>query len=383
MTLESEQNKRAGEPRHPRLVPRRTSPRSPDRRYYLAAALGVLAVILLIANLSWRPAPTSSVSQEAEQPGTRLWNAAAQALLDAGVKPEWMRRQGNVLEVRVPPEVPLPVLNSAVQAALRQCGGEILMAKEELMPAKVELIFGFQHEPVGKVDIARSNSRAGAKPVQVAIVVDDFGYRIDDDIKQLLALQVPLTIAVIPGLKRSGQAATMAVISKKELIIHMPMEPVSGRVEDNGFAIYTALPDDEIQARVDRAFDLLPAARGMNNHEGSKATADSRTMRAVMRALKRHGAFFIDSRTTKQSRAYAVAREAGVPCRLSDGFLDARDDEKWIRQKIWNLIGQAPAGSKRLVICHPRKTTIKVLLDMIPKLVDQGVKFVYASEIVR
>ncbi|NOZ56140.1 MAG: divergent polysaccharide deacetylase family protein [Calditrichaeota bacterium] len=382
MTLEPGQGPGAGGPRHPRLVPQRAPRRTVDRRYVAVAALAALAVLLFILNLSWRPGPPTEGPVE---PGdqAKLWNAAAGALLKSGVKPEWMRRQGDELRVEVPPGVALQVLNFAVQAALREEGAEILVAKEELVPAKVELIFGLNNQPVGRVNIVESSSARAGKPVRVAIVVDDFGYRLDDDIKQLLALQVPLTIAVIPGLKKSGQAATMALISHKELIIHMPMEPVSGRVEDNGFAIYTTLPDDEIQARVEKAFDLLPAAKGMNNHEGSKATADDGTMRAVMRALKRHGAFFIDSRTTKQSRAYAIAKEVGVPCRLSDGFLDARDDEKWVRNKMWELIGRAPAGSKRLVICHPRKTTIKVLLDMIPKLAEQGVKFVYASEIVR
>ncbi len=382
MTLEPGQRGARGGPRHPRLVPQKPPRRPTDRRLVATVVLAVLAVVLFVLNLSWRPEPAAERNAEPHDQA-KLWNAAAQALLKSGVRPEWMRRQGDELRVEVPPGTALQVLNFAVQAALRQQGAEILVAKEEFVPAKVELIFGLKDEPVGRVNILESSSGRAGKPVRVAIVVDDFGYRLDDDIKQLLALQVPLTIAVIPGLKKSGLAATMALISHKELIIHMPMEPLSGRVEDNGFAIYTTLPEDEIQARVNRAFDLLPAAKGMNNHEGSKATADDGTMRAVMRALKRHGAFFIDSRTTKQSRAYAIAREIGVPCRLSDGFLDARDDEKWVRNKMWELIGRAPAGSKRLVICHPRKTTIKVLLDMIPKLVDQGVKFVYASEIVR
>ena len=91
-----------------------------------------------------------------------------------------------------------------------------------------------------------------------------------------------------------------------EVLVHLPMGPKDG-ASSGVNAILVGLNDEEIRRRVRRALQSVPHARGINNHMGSKATADKRVMRLVLSELKDHNLFFLDSRITASSVAYQLA----------------------------------------------------------------------------
>ncbi len=356
--------------------------RAGDQRgkWVLVVVLTVTAALLWAAN--WRLSQPEQDGQVRSERASAFW-ASVQSVLDSlALGPVGATRRGDVVRLELPPAVPLQLVHSRLERALRGAGAEILLAKEDMMPPRLKLVFGEGGEACGTVIIERSRTTGGEAPA-VALVIDDLGYGMSRRLKNFLALPYKYTVAVIPGLKRSAEAAELAGALGKEVIVHMPMEPEKGEVEDNGFAVYTSLPRDEIAARVRKAIDAVPNAKGMNNHEGSKATTDLATMDAVMQELRRAGLYFLDSRTSLQSRAYAAARRAGVPALRSSGFLDAKDDETWIRKKFWELLGKAVPGSGVVMIAHPREKTLKVLMDLLPQVAEQGVRFVYASELAR
>ena len=66
--------------------------------------------------------------------------------------------------------------------------------------------------------------------------------------------------------------------------------------------ITTTMSDNEIRSEVEAAIAAVPGAIGVNNHMGSKATADSRVMQTVLGAVWDAGLIFLDSRTTPDSR---------------------------------------------------------------------------------
>jgi len=155
-----------------------------------------------------------------------------------------------------------------------------------------------------------------------AIVIDDFGNAMKGT-KEMLALPYPLTAAVMPFLTTSKQDAENAFRSGKEVIVHLPMEPVKGNPKWLGpGAIFTNLSDDEIRKRVNAAIDDIPHAIGINNHMGSKATGDARVMRIILEECKKRNLFFVDSHTNYRSVACRTAEELGVPCIENELFLD-------------------------------------------------------------
>src|SRR6202012_139279 len=66
----------------------------------------------------------------------------------------------------------------------------------------------------------------------------------------------------------------------------------------------------------------VPTAAGVNNHEGSRGTADPVLMAELMPVLGRRHLFFVDSRPTAATVAYDAAIRAGVPAASRNVFLD-------------------------------------------------------------
>lgn len=239
--------------------------------------------------------------------------------------------------------------------------------------------------------IARASTRPArvGQAGRVAIVIDDLaGPAEKTGAEALFHLGFPVTVAVLPHYPSSWQLAKRAHRAGMEVLVHMPMEP-EGKVPPAALgrgALLTTLPASEIKERVRRAIDSVPYAAGMNNHMGSRATADRRVMRAVMEVLKERGMFFVDSRTTGHSVALEVAREVGVPCLQSDFFLDDVEDEDYIRKRLYDVAARARARGRATAIGHVGHAvadTVAVMEAMKEELKLQGIKFVHVSELIR
>ena len=122
-------------------------------------------------------------------------------------------------------------------------------------------------------------------------------------------------------------------------------------------------------------------ARGVNNHMGSRATADRRVMTAVLGALP-HGMYFIDSRTTAASLGEALARQMNIGTAARNVFLDDVPNEEAIRRQLRELEHEAAARGVAVGIGHMYPATIKVLTHDAPLLRASGIRFRRASEVV-
>lgn len=157
---------------------------------------------------------------------------------------------------------------------------------------------------------------------RVAIVIDDFGNSMKGT-QQMLDLPIKLTVAVMPFLSSTKKDAEEAFAKGHDVIVHLPMEPMRGKPSWLGpGAITTQMTDEQIRQKVEAAIAAVPHAVGMNNHMGSRATADERVMRAVLQVCKEKGLFFLDSRTSWHTKVPKVAKELNVPLLQNDVFLD-------------------------------------------------------------
>ncbi|WP_134701688.1 divergent polysaccharide deacetylase family protein [Ammoniphilus sp. YIM 78166] len=219
---------------------------------------------------------------------------------------------------------------------------------------------------------------------RVAIVIDDFGNDMDGT-KEILDMPVPLTIAVMPFLPTTKRDANWAKQRGHDVIVHMPMEPKKGKKSWLGpGAITTDLSDEEIRKRVNAAIDDVPHAIGMNNHMGSKATADPRVMRIVLEVCKERNLLYLDSRTTPKSVVSSIAGELGVPVIENHIFLDDIYRTAHISKQVRLLIKHLQAHSHCIAIGHvgpPGKKTAAVLKQSIPTLQKEA-KFALISELV-
>lgn len=220
---------------------------------------------------------------------------------------------------------------------------------------------------------------------KVAIVIDDFGNGMAGT-EEMLKLPVKFTAAVMPFMPTTKEDAEAAYRLGHDVIVHMPMEPNKGMKRWLGPGALTSnLTDAEVRSRVEDAIADVPHAIGMNNHMGSKITADERIMRMVLTVCKEHGLFFLDSRTTYKTVIPKIAEEVGVPIVSNDVFLDDVYTEQHISKQVSLLRKLLEKHESAVTIGHvgpPGKKTASVLRQSIPSM-QSVVSFVRISDMVR
>ena len=216
---------------------------------------------------------------------------------------------------------------------------------------------------------------------QLAIVIDDCGQWIDTE-KALVGLPIPLTLSVLPHVRYTAEIAQDAAAAGKGVMLHLPMEPISHVYPGPG-EITVAMTDAQIAAQTEDDAAQVPLAKGVNNHEGSEATADPRVMKDVMSVLKARGLFFIDSRTNAKTVAQEQAQADGVPNAKRDVFLDNRADVAYTESMLERAAAIAKRDGSAIAIGHPKPTTLAAIRLEYPKLQAEGITFVLAQSLVR
>ena len=217
---------------------------------------------------------------------------------------------------------------------------------------------------------------------RLAIIIDDFGYT-GEPIGLFTAIDRPLTFAVLPYQPHTQEAAVRGQAAGHQIILHLPLEPLSGAERQEKTTIRTTMSDEDIKQAVVRALDNVPGAVGVNNHQGSKATSDKRVMRNVLSVVKHQGLFFIDSRTAPQSVAGDTARDMKIRNFDNELFLDHSSDVNSVKQQIRTAGRIAAKDGSAVVIGHARPNTAIALKELIPELEADGIRLVFASQLVK
>jgi uncharacterized protein len=222
---------------------------------------------------------------------------------------------------------------------------------------------------------------AGDGVARVAIVIDDVGFE-ERPILELAGIGLPLTFAILPYQRYSRSLSARLRAAGHEVILHLPMEPRAFPRRDPGEgAVDEGMAPGEIETVVLRDIEEVPGVVGVNNHMGSRATADPLVMRAVLGVVRRQGLYFLDSRTTSDTVAYDTARALGVPAVERSVFLDDRREASYIEGQVRELLRKARERGSALAIGHPDPVTVEVLKRSADLLRGAEVRMVPASEL--
>jgi polysaccharide deacetylase 2 family uncharacterized protein YibQ len=226
----------------------------------------------------------------------------------------------------------------------------------------------------------------GKPPSKVAIIIDDLGNGLKGT-EEIFSIQSPLTVAIMPFLKTSKQDAIRAHKAGFEVLLHIPMEPVRGKKSWLGpGAITTDMSDQAIKDLLRKEINSIPYVVGVNNHMGSKATADPRVVRDILEVLKEKRLFIVDSGTSTNSKILSLAKQMGVPCVKRTVFLDNQNSRTYIQQQFKSLVKIAHHQGWGVGIGHvglQGLNTSEVLQTMLPHLKQEGISVVKVSEIVK
>jgi len=200
----------------------------------------------------------------------------------------------------------------------------------------------------------------------ISIIIDDIGYR-TKEAKQLINLPANLTYAVLPNAPAAERLARLAHERGREVMLHMPMESISGKAAEKG-VLKMNMGEKQVVSAIRAAVAKVPYAIGMNNHQGSLLTRHPGHMSWVMKEMGRQGYFFVDSMTSSRSVAGSIAEEQGVPVVKRDVFLDHSTDVRSIKRQFSRLIKMAWEKGHAVGIAHPHPETLRVLKEMLPML---------------
>jgi len=218
---------------------------------------------------------------------------------------------------------------------------------------------------------------------KIAIIIDDMGYSISA-LKKITSLKKPLTVSILPFSPYAKETAQIAYENGLEVMLHLPLESVNNQEKENPEGlILSGMSEEEVKKTLEENLFQVPYVKGVNNHMGSKITADEILMRSILKHIKEMNLFFIDSLTTSKSVAFRVAQEMEIPSARRHIFLDSISDENYIKGKMIELYRQAQQKGKAVGICHPYDETLRVLKENIHLVEEYNLELVLASQIVR
>lgn len=249
------------------------------------------------------------------------------------------------------------------------------------------LIFSPIHTE-GLVFAKTIHSNSEEKPM-LAIVIDDFGGFDRSGVKNMLAIDAPITCAIMPNLDFSIEDMENAKKSEKEVILHMPMQS-HVNLPANWYGPVYIYNNDSPKSAVEKlelCLNSISEAKGFNIHIGSGVSQNKTLMKAIINYAKEHNLFFLDSRTHMGTICEEVANKENMVYLGRDEFLEPDHNKSYDGVKKHLLIARDKAIEKGYAIAighvgsHGGENTAKAIKDTIKEIEDSGVKVVFLSEI--
>jgi len=221
---------------------------------------------------------------------------------------------------------------------------------------------------------------AAATPA-IAIIIDDVGHSLAQG-RRIIALPAPVALAILPHTQAAQRLADEAGVAGKTVMLHQPMENGAGLSIGPG-GLYVGMPRGELEQILHANLNSFMPIQGINNHMGSRLTAERDAMDWVMQVLRERGLFFIDSRTTRDTQAAFAAEAAGVRHLSRDVFLDNERTPEAIGGAFNQALALARRQGTALIIGHPYAQTLDYLERRLAGdlLRDEGVEVVSVEEL--
>jgi uncharacterized protein len=241
---------------------------------------------------------------------------------------------------------------------------------------------------VQKLPVIPEKSAGRLPPIPPAVnhaclvfVFDDAGQN-TSQLEKYVTLPFPVTIAVLPGLRYSKTCADRIRASANEVMLHQPMQAVDLKINPGPGAVTPEMQSSQITALVKKNIAEIGPVSGVNNHEGSLISEDEIKIGAVMQAAKESGAFFLDSRTTSQTRVPQASMELGIPYYERNVFLDNSRTRTEIIKEILRGLDIANTKGAVIMIGHVWSADILpgILIEMYPPLRNKGYVFTTVSK---
>lgn len=226
-------------------------------------------------------------------------------------------------------------------------------------------------------DLEPGQPLSGHPNRRIALIIDDIGFDLTV-VEELAGIPEPIAFAVLPHSPHAADAAELLHAAGKEILLHLPMEPrLYPKLSPGPGALMVGMDGDEIRRLIRDHLAEVPFVSGVNNHMGSRFMEDESRLVIVMEELKKKKLFFVDSRTTANSRGRASAEQTGIRFAARDVFIDAVPGYASALENLTGAFKRSKnSGRPVLMIGHPHKETARAVRDALPIWKKQGVEVI-------
>ena len=219
------------------------------------------------------------------------------------------------------------------------------------------------------------------KNAQLIFVFDDGGQNLAQ-LKEFLELPFPITVAVLPQITHSTEAAELVRKSGNEVILHQPMQSVNASINPGPGAITPDMTEAQMIAQLFVNIDQISPIAGMNNHEGSGITANAEAMEIILKTAEQAGIYFLDSRTNVETQVPYVARELGYSWYERNIFLDNEKTRDNALAELKKGLALANKNGSVIMIGHIWSADFlpQLLKELYPELKEKGYTFSVVSK---
>ncbi len=214
---------------------------------------------------------------------------------------------------------------------------------------------------------------------RLAIIIDDIGYN-QSQSERAARLQGDFTLSILPFTPHGLTSAQLAHKHGKELMLHLPMSAINNLPLGNG-GLVSGMEKAVFLKTFQQDMDNIPHIQGVNNHMGSRLTQETEPMQWLMEELRPRGLYFVDSRTSAQTKAFDIAITHQIPSLKRDVFLDDINETAAIELQLNRALKFARQRGSAVAIGHPYPATLGVLERLQGFLDKQQVKLVYVSQL--
>lgn len=217
-----------------------------------------------------------------------------------------------------------------------------------------------------------------AAKTQVAIVIDDIGWRKSD--VEVLSLPKEVTFSVLPHTPFANVLAHEGRKQGRDILLHVPMEASNGKLMGPG-GLDVDMNQAQIRESLRSSIADIPYAVGINNHMGSKFTESEQSMSWALEFLNENNLFFLDSLTSRRSQGQKIADGLNMPYLQRHIFLDNHLDDAYLEKQFQEIFKYAKTHRRIVAIAHPHPESVAALNRLIPSLSKQGIELVKITEL--
>lgn len=225
--------------------------------------------------------------------------------------------------------------------------------------------------------------REAARP-QIAVVVTGLGQSAAATEAAIRQLPPGITLSFSPYARQLNQWIALARVNKHEVLIDLPMEPLTFPDDDPGpHALLTLLDSGENLRRLDWLLQRGNSYVGVTALMGSRFTASAPHLRPIFSSLKERGLLYLDNGASAESAVPEVARQFSLPLVLSDRMLDLTQASRVaINARLTELERLALENDFAVAIGQPYPVTIERLVEWSAAVASRGFDLVPITALV-